>query len=196
MKLILFDFDKTLTSKDSLIEFARYDRSKISFYSKILFLTPVIILYKLGVLNSQQTKERFLGSFFKGLSNDELKKLGKNFSNYIIPKILNPILYDNMLKHIQEGDKVVLVSASMDIWLNEWCSKHNIDLICTKAKFNKDNLFEGKIDGLNVKGHIKKKLVLQKYSLSQFNEIIVYGNKGLDNELFKLATSKKNQIII
>lgn len=190
MKLVLFDFDKTITKKDSFIEFLKFNYSPIIYYWKLFLLSPWIFCYLLKIISAKRLKERFLSVFFKGKTKPFLFQKGSEFSGAVIPKILNHDVYNEFLYH-SKNSKVVIVSASIDIWLESWCQEHKCDLICTRLDFEND-VFTGKINGKNIKGSSKREMVLKQYKTDEFDEIIVYGNKGLDNELFKLASSKNN----
>ena len=62
--LALFDFDGTLYSKDSLIEFTKSTKGNLRFYQGILWLSPFLIGLKLGILNNEKVKIKFLKDFF------------------------------------------------------------------------------------------------------------------------------------
>lgn len=195
MDLVLFDFDKTLTTKDSFIEFLKYTTSPLKYYKNLFLLSPWILAYILTIIDSKKLKNKFLSQFFNGYNEKSLKNIGKEFSKNHLPKILNNSVYEQLKSYVKEKHHVVIVSASLDIWLKPWTIKHQVDLICTKAFFQ-DNIFKGKIKGQNVRKEVKQKLVLEKYDLSCFKNIIVFGNKNLDEYLFKLATGKQNIHVI
>jgi phosphatidylglycerophosphatase C len=195
MDLVLFDFDKTLTTKDSFIEFLKFSTPKHKFYWNLFLLSPTFVGYTLKLIDAQSLKNKFLYRFYCNIRESDLKNIGKEFSSKRIPKILNIPIYKRLKAHKNKGCKIVIVSASLDIWLEPWAKQHGVDLICTKAHYN-NNTFTGRINGLNVKKQVKKELVLKHYDLSSFQNIIVYGNKNLDEYLFKLANNKENIHII
>ena len=58
-KLILFDFDGTLTQKDTLIEFLRFYCGSSSLYFHLLKMLPQLIGMKLGVADPDLVKKNF-----------------------------------------------------------------------------------------------------------------------------------------
>lgn len=65
-----FDFDGTLTVKDSLLPFLRKVSGSSTFYKKILCHSPVLLGYLLKFIENHRAKEIILSSF---LSNKKGK---------------------------------------------------------------------------------------------------------------------------
>lgn len=55
MNIAFFDFDGTISFKDSFIAFLRY-KNKWKFYAKFLLILPLFIAYKLGFFSEQGIK--------------------------------------------------------------------------------------------------------------------------------------------
>ncbi|MEX2231578.1 MAG: hypothetical protein WD824_05425, partial [Cyclobacteriaceae bacterium] len=49
-KLVLFDFDGTITTKDTLIEFVHYCRGRKGYLMGMLMLAPIMALYAVKLL--------------------------------------------------------------------------------------------------------------------------------------------------
>ena len=45
MKIAFFDFDGTITKKDSFLEFLKYSKGKIEFIKVLIILSPLIISF-------------------------------------------------------------------------------------------------------------------------------------------------------
>lgn len=67
--------------------------------------------------------------------------------------------------HLNRGDKVVLVSASMDVYLKPWCEKYGLDLICSEIEAENDVL-TGFYKHQDCSGIVKKLRILKHYNLS------------------------------
>ena len=52
-KLAIFDFDGTLTTKDTLLAFIEFTKGKRRLYQELLLLSPELILMKLGFGNNE-----------------------------------------------------------------------------------------------------------------------------------------------
>ena len=59
MKKIIafFDFDGTITTKDSLLEFIRFYHGDIKTILGILILSPILVLYKMKIIPNYKAKE-------------------------------------------------------------------------------------------------------------------------------------------
>jgi HAD superfamily hydrolase (TIGR01490 family) len=88
--------------------------------------------------------------------------------------------------HKQEGHKVVIVSASFDDVLKNWCDMNALDLIATKIEV-RDGKLTGKFYSKNCYGPEKVKRVKEKYNLTGFEYIYAYGDSRGDREMLALA---------
>lgn len=49
MRIAVFDFDGTVTTKDTLLEFIKFVRGPVSFYAGFLRYAPQLLAYKSGI---------------------------------------------------------------------------------------------------------------------------------------------------
>ena len=63
--IAVFDFDHTITEKDSFLQFIKFTRGTLKYYLGFLFLSPVIFAWKTGFVKNWQAK-RIVFSFFFG----------------------------------------------------------------------------------------------------------------------------------
>jgi phosphatidylglycerophosphatase C len=152
--IAVFDFDGTITPKDSFLEFIKYTHGNIKFYLFILTHLHIIILFYFKIISNQRLKEIFFSGFYRGLSKEELLKNGEIFSQKIIPEICFPEALKIINWHKNNGHKIYLLTASSNIWLGEWCKINDIELIGTKFQLV-ENRYTGKIEGKNCYGKEK-----------------------------------------
>lgn len=186
MNLALIDFDGTVTTKDSLADFIQYAVGKPNYYLGLLYLIPMLIAYKLKLIPNYITKERLIAHFFKGWDAGRFNKLADQYSLEQIDKICRQKALEKIKWHQQQGHKVVIVSASMECWLNAWCAKKDIDLISTQLEI-KDNKLTGKFATKNCYGVEKANRVKEAYDLSQYAHVFAYGDSRGDKEMLALA---------
>ncbi len=186
MTLALFDFDGTITFKDSLAEFVKFSRGTQRYYAGLFYLSPMLLLYKLGIIPNNRAKELFLAHFFQGMSRKEFTRLGQKFAHHEIDKIIRSKARKALQKHLQQGDCVVIVSASIKCWLEAWCQQHHIALIATELEF-KQAQFSGRFQTKNCYGIEKVNRVKACYDLTTFDTIYAYGDSKGDSELLALA---------
>jgi len=189
MKLALFDFDGTITTKDSLIQFIKYAVGPRKFYFGMAKLLWTLIQYKLGFLPNYLAKERLISLFFAGWEYKDFQKIGDKYSTHQIDKITKVEAMERIAWHKSEGHKVVVVSASMENWLKAWCDRNGLDLIGTKLEIVSDKL-TGKFSTKNCYGIEKVNRLKETFELDQFDYIYAYGDSTGDKELLEVADQK------
>lgn len=186
MIVVLFDFDGTITTKDSLPEFIQYATGKSAYYIGLLKLSPMLIAYILKFIPNHIAKERLVTYFLKGWEADHFEKVSNQYSLEEIDKIARPKAIERILWHQEQGHKVVIVSASMECWIKGWCDKNHLDLIATRLEI-KNGKLTGKFATRNCYGLEKARRVKEAYDLSQYDHVYAYGDSRGDKELLALA---------
>jgi phosphatidylglycerophosphatase C len=129
--LALFDFDGTITKYDSFIYFIQYYKGRFSFILGLIFLLPLLLLFKLGIIKNSRAKEIVLSYFFKNTPIKTFQKKCDNFCEFVIPGIIKQDAYKRIQSHIQQGHRVIIITASAENWLSLWCRNNGIELIAT-----------------------------------------------------------------
>ena len=184
--IAFFDFDGTISNKDSLVEFIQYAVGKPRYYMGIIYLTPILIAFKLKIIKNHKAKEMFLSHFFKNWNRDKFINIADKYSLEELDKIVRKKALDKIKWHKNQGDKVVVVSASIHCWLLEWCKREDISLISTKLDYIDDKL-TGKFATPNCHGKEKVSRIHEAYYLKDYNIIYAYGDSLGDKELLELA---------
>ena len=71
--LILFDFDGTLSDRDSLVDFFIFTHRFIRFGWNMFISIPVIIVWKLGFLDAGKGKNFVVNRFYKNWSKAQIQ---------------------------------------------------------------------------------------------------------------------------
>lgn len=185
--LVLFDFDGTLTRKDTLFEIIKYIKGKSSFYRGILCLSPFLSLYQLKLISAKKTKERMLKYFFKGMEYDIFIEKCNGFGKDILPSLIKNDALKALNNHKLSGHDIYIVSASAEEWLKVWCHDKGISCIATRLEV-KENKLTGKINGKNCNGMEKVNRIRETIDLSLYQNIVVYGDTQGDKPMLQLAT--------
>ncbi|MFC1546735.1 HAD-IB family hydrolase [bacterium] len=186
MKLALFDFDGTVTTKNSVVFFILYMAGIRKFLLGSLYLGPFFLLYILGIISNHFIKETAFKYFFKGWDVDDFNMRAKSFVVVQIPVILRAKGIERIKWHKQQGHKVVIVSASIPNYLGVWCKDENIEMTATELEV-KDNKITGRLAGKNCYGIEKANLIKQKYNLDDFDYIYGYGNSRGDLNMLSIV---------
>jgi len=184
--LALFDFDGTITTDDSLIKFIRFATGDLKFLWGMVTLLPILIAYKLKFIPNDKAKQEVISYFFKGMGEEQFQRVAQEFSLKHIDPIIRPKALKKISWHKERGDKVVIVSASIECWLKPWCDKNALDLISTKLEII-DGVVTGKLLTKNCYGIEKANRVKEKYNLAEYDYIYAYGDSQGDKALLELA---------
>jgi HAD superfamily hydrolase (TIGR01490 family) len=186
VNLALFDFDGTLTTKDSLDEFLRYIVGRKKYFIYMFKFIPYFIVWQLRLMNNGVAKEHLFRIFFKGADEKLFKEKAINFSLKKLDPIINKDRMAILKKHQAEGDRVIIVSASMRCWLQPWCDKNNIELLSTQLEF-KNGEFTGRFLTKNCHGKEKENRIKELLNLKDYETIYAYGDSSGDTQMLALA---------
>ena len=186
MNIAFFDFDGTMTRKDSLFAFVQFMVGKRAFYKGIIARVWILLGYVLGICSNTYAKQRLVEYFFAGMQEIDFRQKCLEF----LP-LLESMLLDSALKtlawHKARGDKVVMVSASFEEYLKPLCDKLGIECIATRLEFKDGNL-TGQFCGENCYGAQKALRIQAHYNLKDYTEIFAYGDSKGDKAMLSLAT--------
>ncbi len=186
-QIAFFDFDGTVTTKDSFLEFIKYQKGTFKFYVGFLLSSPFIVAYKVGIISNQLAKEKVMRFFFGKMQVEKFQLACDEFSDKAIPSLIRPKALLEIKKLQEAGVEVVIVSASAENWLSNWCRSHGVSLLATRMQQNNGSI-TGKIEGLNCHGEEKVRRVHEAYDLSEYSKIYCYGDTKGDKPLLGLAT--------
>ena len=79
MRIAVFDFDGTVTTKDTLLEFIKFVRGPVSFYAGFLRYAPQLLAYKSGIYPNWKVKQQIFSHFFKGMRLEDFNRLSEEF---------------------------------------------------------------------------------------------------------------------
>lgn len=186
MTLALFDFDGTISDRDSLRHFMRAISGGSVYALNCQLLSPVIIGYWLGLVKPQRTKEIILQMFIGRRSVEYLEERARTYGDEMLPKIVRKGAIDALKKHEAAGDRIIVVSASCELWLRHWCESQGIELLATRLEVV-DGRVTGKIEGKNCSDEEKVARIKAHVNLEDYDRIIAYGDSSGDQAMFDIA---------
>lgn len=189
MVLAIFDFDGTITQRDSFRHFLQFAVKKSVYYRGLILLSPVLIAYLLGFVPNYVAKQKVFAHFFGGWSAEGFGALAEEYSSSEIGKIVRPEALKRIVWHQRQGHTVVVVSASIKCWLSHWCKAQGIDLVSTEIE-KKNGILTGEFRTLNCHGSEKVKRLKDRFDFSKIDYVYAYGNSSGDKEILELADEK------
>lgn len=185
-EIAFFDFDGTITTKDTLLEFIKFSKGILSFYFGFIIKLPYLIAYKLKIISNQSAKEKILEYFFKDMPIEVFKQYCDAFSKNILPGLIRPQALEEINRLKKKKIIIVVVSASPENWIQMWVKMVQLELIASKLEV-KDNKLTGKIWGKNCHGNEKVDRIIKSYNLSEYIIVAAYGDSPGDKPMLQLA---------
>lgn len=185
-RLALFDFDGTVTYKDTFVEFMKYYRGASRFYWGMMRISPWLVGLKFGLIANWRVKERALTYFFKNEPLDKFNRVAEDFCREKLPALLKADAVEQIKAHQNQHDRVILISASAENWLRPWTEQVGIELLATQLEV-KNGKLTGRIKGKNCHGIEKCNRLHQLLKPKEYEEIHAYGDTRGDREMLALA---------
>jgi len=180
-KIIFTDLDGTLTLKGTYKQFLMRN-AKLSLVGKHFFkLSRMLFLYGIGQLHHDDVQTITFKIFFDGY--DMQKPLGDFLENIVWNEKVLQLVNEKK----EQGYKVVVVSASPDIYIKDVCEYLGFDdYICTRAKNNGSEL-DGTFDGGMCNFEEKTKRIKNYLGDLKPEHTISYGNSSGDHDMLRFC---------
>lgn len=111
-----FDFDGTLTTKDTLLQFIRYAKGTAAFVGGFLLFSPLLILMKLHLYPNYKAKEKIFSFYFKEMEISDFQACCDRFAQ-AHKNLIRPQGWDALQKAVDAHAITIIVSASIDNWV-------------------------------------------------------------------------------
>lgn len=182
-RIYAFDFDGTLTTRDTLLEFIRYACGTKLFIYGFLRHAHLLVLMKFGLYPNWKVKQRIFSYFFKGLDIGAFNSLCQNFATDN-RQLLRPKGLQKLGQAQAEGAEVLIVSASIDNWVQPFFPQ--VKVLGTQVEVQ-DGHLTGRFLTSNCYGQEKVNRILSLYPHRQEYELIAFGDSRGDKELLAFA---------
>ncbi|MDR1876310.1 MAG: HAD-IB family hydrolase [Flavobacteriaceae bacterium] len=185
-KLYLFDFDGTITNKDTLFDFLQFSFPQ-KYTSAFIKFIPLFFLIKFKVLSAGRVKQKFISHFLKGKSKKEIENLAQHYFEARKNIILRPKALE-YIKNLAHEPHKYIVTASLGIWVKPFAKHLGLRLISTESDFDND-VFTGKFASPNCNYKEKVVRIIKEIQLTQFREVYAFGDSKGDKYMLELATT-------
>ncbi|MCL2009373.1 MAG: HAD-IB family hydrolase [Synergistaceae bacterium] len=187
--LALFDFDGTLTTRDTFLDFHRFFWGSRFFWG-FLALPVAAVRGSLSLrLGRDSLKEAFLTRLWKGVPLEEYLAGALRYAENRVEGFLAPLPVSVFLRHVERGHDVYVVTASLKDWIEPWASKYGVPVVGTEME-SEDGILTGRMRGANCRGAEKARRIAEAVDLRGYDKIYAYGNSVGDREMLLLADEK------
>lgn len=195
-KVYLFDFDGTLTSADTLLEFIRYACGRRRFFIGFALFSPLLVLMKLHLYPNYRAKQRLFAWYFKGMSIDNFDLVCRRFAHHN-QRLMRQKALDKLREIFHNNETLCVVSASIDNWVRPFfdniskASRSDFRVIGTEVEVDTDGVLTGRFRTHNCYGAEKVRRVLEAMPQLKSNRddfwVIACGDSRGDKELLEFA---------
>jgi phosphatidylglycerophosphatase C len=188
MKLVLFDFDGTLTRRDSYLPFLRYMFGTPRFIAGLASTSGPLLAHALGRMPNDVAKTHLMRQFLAGLPLEQIEQAGDSYSREALPSLLRKSTMESLHRHVANGDTCLLVSASLDVYLRPWAHLNGFQaVLCTRLAIDERQCATGELSPANCYGPEKVRRIEQWLEGRRPESITAYGDSPGDREMLAYA---------
>lgn len=179
--LAVFDLDGTITRQDTLVPFlAGYASRHPSGAWRLWRLPFSLARFALGLSDRGRLKSALIREVMLWAPRAEVADWAREFSSSRLPALLNPGALAAIERHRRVGDRLVLLSASVDLYVPEIGSHLGFDeTLCTGVSWS-GGLLEGRLTTPNRRGVEKRRCIEDLRRRFPDARIAAYGNAASD----------------
>jgi HAD superfamily hydrolase (TIGR01490 family) len=185
--LALFDFDGTITTRDTFAPYLFKAFGKVRVNLAFASLAVQALQVCSGLSTRDRFKERLLARLFTGADRARLESAGRDHA-IDVTKWYRPGALERIRWHRERGHRLIMVSASLDLYLEHIAEGLGFDdLLCTQIECDGARA-TGRMKGLNCRAVEKVTRVEQLLGkpLADF-EVYAYGDSAGDTEMLQQA---------
>lgn len=185
-----FDFDGTLTRRDTLAPFLAEVAGPSSFTRNVLLELPALAAAATRPSSRDAAKARLLRRTLSRRLATEVQATGESYGERLVATGLRSEVVARMQRHRTAGHQIVIVSASLEIYLQVVASRLELDgLVCTRLEVGDDGRLTGEMLNGNCRGREKARRLrawLHEHEIPDA-QIWAYGNSSGDREMLAMA---------
>lgn len=187
-RVAAFDFDGTITKRDTLGPFLAQVCGRARLYRELARRSPALAATLAGWRDRDVEKERLVGRLLAGRTHAEVAEAGRQFAASLErEQPYRSETLERLAWHRAEGHEIVIVSAGLDVYLEPLAPSLGIEhVLCTRMEADANGTLTGRLRGANVRGPEKARR-LQEWLGDGAVELWAYGDSSGDRELLALA---------
>ncbi len=187
MKVYAFDFDGTLTKKDTFLAFIEYAKGYGKTFWGFFLFSPILILMKLRLFPNWKAKQMVFSWFFKGMNINEFNQICHEFADRN-QCIIRTRGWDTIRKALANGEQVIIITASIENWVKPFFKEFGNQIKVEGTKIDvRINQITGQFLTQNCYGVEKTKRLKEVFPYRQAYELIAFGDSDGDRYLLNEA---------
>ena len=197
-RVAAFDFDGTLTTRDTLVPFLYRVSGPRQFATATAKLGIKGSLRRIPITDRDHVKELMIRELLGGRQEADLRALGQEYATEILAKRMNDAVLQRLRNHVDRGDEVLFVSASLVYYLDPIAELLDVDAVIAVEPRSADGTLDGSLTHPNVRAQQKAIRLSEWLSANDHSdgpgelhespvELWAYGNSSGDHELLDMA---------
>lgn len=188
-QIVAFDFDGTLTVRDSFTAFLKWRTTPSRFVSGMARLTPAALRYVLD-RDRERLKAAAVAEFLTGAPRATLEQQAQSFADTVWDRFMRPDALAVWRRWRDEGARLVIVTASPETTVAPFARRLGADdLIGTQLAFDAEDQVSGTFATPNCRA-AEKVCRLRAAFGPDVTLAAAYGDTSGDTEMIALAAEK------
>jgi phosphatidylglycerophosphatase C len=184
--LVAFDFDGTLTVKDSFTAFLMWNAGPAARFRVLSRLAPALIDYA-ARRDRGRLKAKAIKALLPALTRPDLARAAEAFAEARMAALMRPDAMACWQEWRKKGAILAIVSASPEDLLRPFARRLGADcLIGTRLKWDDDGLITDQLDGANCRGPEKRRRLMDQFGTGRVLAA-AYGDTAGDREMLAMA---------
>ena len=181
-----FDFDGTITSRDSFWLFLKHTVPGAHLARGACVLSPFLLAYFCGRYDDALIKEKVLTRFYQGWTKRAMENAGCRINEQVFPGIVRPAAMERIAWHRARGHRLFLVTASPEEWTLPFARMYGMECIATRLEYCCGR-FTGRLAGQNCRGQEKVRRIRALLPDIEEFETYAYGDSKGDLPMLEFA---------
>lgn len=191
--LVAFDFDGTLTCKDSFMAFLAWRSTPARFALGLIRLAPSAVAW-LRHRDRGRLKAAAVREFLRGLSREQLEAQAQRFATEQARRLFRPDAVAVWKRWQADGARLVIVTASPETLVAPFARGLGADLLIgTRLAYDDAGRVTGAFEGANCRGAEKVTRLKAAYGPDLRLEA-AYGDTDGDKEMLAIADEAGFQV--
>jgi phosphatidylglycerophosphatase C len=185
-----FDFDGTLTWRDTLLPFLRRLLGTPTFLWVLFVCSPWLIAFALRLTSNHHAKAVLLQASLAGRRVADVQRCAESFVHTYLPGQWRPWALQQLVQHQQQGHRCVIVSASTSPYMHLVGQSLGVEaVLCTEMEVQ-DGRYTGHLATPNCHGEEKVRRLqawLTQGPNAQEPVLHAYGDTSGDKPMLRMA---------
>lgn len=182
-----FDFDGTITRRDTLVPFLRRAAGGVPTARALLALSVRITLSMAGAGSRDAAKAQLLQRLLAGQPVAALEQVAESFADHLVAHSLRRETLERVESHRAAGHELVVVSASPELYVAPVARRMGFAAaLGTRLEIGADGRLTGRLAGANCRGPEKVRR-LKEWLGEEACTVVAYGDSRGDRELLAFA---------